>query len=217
MPTPTYSYNIQQLLREAFGIVGVRSAYYKPLPSKHGVSGYNEIPSVELNEQTATSYLSTPIIMPVDFNMKEVNWYDIQKKERIGFVKAYGVDTITMPPATLIDFSQAKVIEKTRIAGRNGTVKEYIGMDDWSIRLRGIIINEEKDEAPKVAIKMLKNLKNCPVAIPILNDMCTWLDIGNVVVEDIDFPSLEGYPGAQPYTMNLSSDEIFELKYKNGL
>lgn len=211
MPTPTYSYNIQQLLREAFGIVGVRSAYYKPLPSKHGVSGYNEIPSVELNEQTATSYLGTPIIMPVAFD--EVKWTEIINGEK----KEKSLPQITMPPATLIDFSQAKVIEKTRIAGRNGTVKEYIGMDDWSIRLRGIIINEEKDEAPEEAIKLIKDLKNCPVAIRILNPMCLWLDIYNVIVEDIDFPSLEGYPGAQPYTMNLSSDEIFELKYKNGL
>ncbi|MCZ2128857.1 MAG: DUF6046 domain-containing protein [Bacteroidia bacterium] len=211
MPTPTYTYNIQQLLREAFGIVGVRSAYNQPLPSKHGVSGYNEIPSIELNEQTATSYLGTPIVMPVAFD--EVKWTEIINGEK----KEKSLPQITMPPATLIDFSQAKVIEKTRIAGRNGTVKEYIGMDDWSIRLRGIIINEEKDEAPEETIKLIKNLKNCPVAIRILNPMCLWLDIYNVVVEDIDFPSLEGYPGAQPYTMNLSSDEIFELKYKNGL
>ncbi len=211
MATPTFQYNIAQLLKDAFGVVGFRSPSDIPRNTPFYVTGYNEIPPIEITETTAKSYLGTPIIMPVSFDA--VTWTQIingEKKER-------SLPQITLPPATLIDFTQPVIIEKTRIAGRNGSVKEYINLDDWSIRIRGIIVNGDSDELPEAEIKQIRDLKNCPVGIPILNRMAELLDIKNVMVEEVDFPALEGYPGAQPFTLNLVSDEPFELKYKNGL
>lgn len=208
-----FNYNISDLMQKAFGITGsipLGQQYIGYASFSPKLGGY-KVPQIDLNEQTATSYLGTPILMPVTFD--EVKWTEIVNGEK----KDMELPQITMPPATLVDFSQSKIIEKTRIAGRKGTVKEFIGMDDWSIRLRGIIINEKKDDLPEDEIKLLKQLKNCPVAIRILNPMCLWLDIYNVVVEDVTFPALEGFPNAQPFTIELSSDEVFELKYKNNL
>jgi len=209
-----FDYNISDLLQKAFGLTGsilpVNASGYSGYLSQK-INGYTDIPAIKINQQTATSYLGTPIVMPVTFD--EVKWHEIENGEK----KEKSLPRIQLPSATLLDFSQAKIIEKTRISGRNGTVKEYIGLDDWSIRVRGIIVNELSDTPPEDGIKSIKALKNCPVAIPILNDMCLWLDIYDVTVEDIEFTALEGYPGVQPFTINLSSDLIFELKYKNGL
>lgn len=206
-----FQYNIPELLKGAFGISGVRSYSEIPRNIPFYVTGYNDIPPVEVNQENATSHLGTPIVMPVAFG--EVRWNALVD----GVKKSFSLPEITLPPALMIDFNQPVIREKTKVAGRNGSVKEYIGLDDWSIRVRGIIINEESDTPPEAGIKALKALKNCPVAIPILNDMCEWLDIYDVVIDDIEFTSLEGYPGAQPFILTMSSDEVFELKYKKGL
>jgi len=39
---------------------------------------------------------------------------------------------------------------RTKIAGANGSVKEEIGLNDWQITIRGLIINYTNDDYPKV-------------------------------------------------------------------
>lgn len=209
MGNPTYTYDIHQLLNDAFGLVGFRT-----LPYGYNTKqpDYNEVSDLPEDIMTYTSELGTPVLMPVALDA--VNWTEIVDGEK----KSFSRPRFEFPDATLIDFNQAKIIERTQIRGRKGNIKEYIGMDDWMIRIRGVAVNDEHpDFPPQAFIQDLNARKEIPVAIPILNDICRWLGVTDVVIESIDFPSLEGYPGTQPFVLECSSDEIFELKYKNDL
>jgi hypothetical protein len=235
MGLPLYSYDLLSLLQTAHNLASVPSKYvpfgaqvngalnlganqlntYKVKPSAEQkvIRGYGGKKFVfeEVIEASLYSNLGTPILMHVTFG--KASWSEFVNGEKV--TKSF--EGITLAAATVVDFSQAKIIEKTHIASKNGSVKEYIGLDDWSIRIRGIIVNEDADAMPEQAIKELKKLKDCPVALPILNTMCDWLDIKNVVIEDVEFTALEGSNNMQPFTITCSSDEVFELKYKEGI
>jgi len=206
----SFNVNIPEIISRAFGITGISTA----TPANNFFSPYGgSIETFNINEGNATSYLGTPIYMPVSF--EKVRWLTVDDDGKKVWKKLPGID---LPPSTIIDFSQAKKIVRTEIAGRDGTVKEYIGMDDWSVRIRGVAVNEENVyEAPENMIRTLNEYKAAPVKFGIINDMCTWLGVYDVVVENIDFPALEGFPGVQPFTIDCISDFAFEVKYKNGL
>lgn len=228
---PGYNFNLPEIVRQAFGVSGVilsrptqesagRFAYMAVTPNEavaQNVIGrfakYGAIQTFPDTPKDAYSLLGTPIYMPVAFDAAE--W---DSRDEDGVFEKHSTTSLVMPPATLIDFSRNKKIVRTEISGRDGTVKEYIGADDWQVRIRSVLINEENPmERPEQLIRDLRRLESAPVSIPIVNDMCTWLGIYNIVIERIDLQSLEGYPGVVPCVIDCSSDAAFEVKYKNGL
>jgi hypothetical protein len=230
------TYNVGDLLSQAFGVSGFSVfGFEAPVDQARQLLGEKKYPGARVTEHRpvlidAKSYkgiiykgkpkrtmsqLSTPVLMPVTLGKGEaINWKSIVD----GVSYDDSCKSMVLPATTLVDFTQAKIIERTQVPGRKGSVKEYIGLDDWRIRIRGILINfNREDELPEEEIKALKNLKNVPVAIPIICEMAQWLDISDVVIENIDFPAIEGYGNMQPFTIDCLSDDAFELKYKNGL
>jgi hypothetical protein len=177
---------------------------------------YNSI-AVNNAKPSRKSELGAPILQAVSLGLpapaKPITWQEI----RDGKPYQGSVLGMHLPGTTLIDFSQAKIIHKTSIPGRTGTVKEYIGLDDWTVRIRGILINWQGEDAPEEDIAKLIALKDAPCSIPIVNDMCDWLGITDVIIENIDFPAIEGYGNMQPFSIDCVSDTAFELKYKQGL
>ena len=60
--------------------------------------------------------------------------------------------------ASVVEVSQSKIIERTTVRGRNGTVKEYWSMDDYSVRIRGALIDPRPDYYPKEVVETLQLL-----------------------------------------------------------
>jgi hypothetical protein len=230
------TYNVGDLLSHAFGVSGFNIfGFEAPVDQARQLPGEKKYPGARVTEQRPVlidaksykgiiykgkpermqSHLKTPVLMPVTLGKGDsVKWKTIAD----GVTYEDSCKSMVLPATTLVDFTQAKIIERTQVPGRKGTVKEYIGLDDWRIRIRGILINfNREDELPEEEIKALKDLKNVPVAIPIICDIAQWLDISDVVIENIDFPAIEGYGNMQPFSIDCLSDEPFELKYKNGL
>jgi hypothetical protein len=225
------NFNISDLLKVAFNVSGYfpfsgqqYAGALRNLVNPYQVNGDNEskdivYPKQDIKKQAIVeqSVLGTPIIMPFAFDLSETVWYDKGTNKKIKWKDIHSETKVKLPPAIMVDFNQSKIIEKTRIAGRDGTVKENIGLDDWSIRIRGIAVNENADEPPHDFIQLLNEVKKVPVEIAVNNEMCNWLGIKMVTIEDIEYTSLEGVPAAQPFIITMSSDTVFELKYKEGL
>jgi hypothetical protein len=113
--------------------------------------------------------------------------------------------------AVLMDVSQAKVIIKTEIAGRNGTVKEYIGLGDYQISISGIITGDN-GVRPVQEISDLRKMLNAPVPIQVASSYLQEMGIDSLVVETYDMPELEGGRSYQTFQINCSSDIPQELR-----
>lgn len=209
---PVYDFDINEILAEAFGIAGYR-VFNPPSATFGGFQYY--ISGVPINidsKSDAMSALNTPIVMPVTFEQTE--WKVLDN----GNVVTRAVPELALPAATVIDFHQSTRIKKDNVDGIDGDFKQYLGKSDWDIKIRGVMVNEDDPyNAPEGFIRHLKSFNDARISIRIVNEMCRWLEIYDVVIHDVEFPAVEGFPGVQPFIIDCYSDIPFPIKYKDGL
>lgn len=118
-----------------------------------------------------------------------------------------------LPLEPLMAVNSSKKIVKTSLTGntRRGTVKEIINTNDYTINLRGVIINEISNDYPFDDVERLRELYEVNEAVTIVNALTKILAIENVVITGFKLPEMVGRPNAQAYEMNMISDEDFVL------
>jgi len=187
------AFDLTSLYQQAFGFVG------KPFPgintNRAGVQlaeGFNTsvVPSDSPPVTVAPYGIESPVFMPVTLN---------------GY---------RLPNEPLVDVSISKAIVKTQVAGYNGTIKENMGLEDYSITIKGLAINQEEDEYPESIIRQLRHLFEKTESVTILSPITQLLSIDQVVIESFSLSSLEGFRHVQPYEFRCSSDQSIELLIK---
>ena len=111
----------------------------------------------------------------------------------------------------LLTVSQSKKIITTEIQGRDGTVKEYIGLDDFQIQITGRL-NGSYNVNPKELTRQLKIILSAGQPLEITSWYLQNLDITDIVVKDFNFGQTEGEYSTQYFTINAMSDKRFEAK-----
>ena len=111
----------------------------------------------------------------------------------------------------LITVNRAARVIKTPIQGRDGTVKEYIGLDDANLTINGIITGRN-GVYPFAEVARLRRWLDAPVSKGIVARWLGNLNIDNIVVEDYSIPQVEGGYSYQMFTINAISDLPVELK-----
>jgi len=93
----------------------------------------------------------------------------------------------------LLTVSQAKRIICTEIPGMNGTIKEYIGLDDFDITINGMIVGTNGHNPTDETIA----LKEMMIANVTTEVHCTYLNnlgISNVVIKEFTLDQDAGEP-----------------------
>ena len=116
--------------------------------------------------------------------------------------------------AILLTVSQAKKIIKTEIQGRNGSVKEYIGDDDYQVQINGVITGSN-GHYPLERVSQLKQILDAPVAIPIASTYLNNLGIHSLVVESYQLDQDAGGYSYQKFSISCISDTPQELRLGN--
>lgn len=92
-------------------------------------------------------------------------------------------------------------------------VIEEIGLKNYRIQMRGIIVNEDDFEAyPFGDIATMRDLVEATGAVEIINWHVNQFGVGLVVIEDFDFFEINGFPNAQAFELSLIGDEPIELE-----
>jgi hypothetical protein len=106
----------------------------------------------------------------------------------------------------LFDAQQTKNIVKTKIQGREGTVKEYISSEDVTINVQGLLVNKSNNY-PATEAEQLKQIFDVPqqlrVTSKFINDV---LGLDFIVIETWRMNQLEGFRNVQPFFFTASSD-----------
>lgn len=155
------------------------------------------------------SVLNTPVYTNIEFLPGK---YETSTK---GVFKEFGSAAEGSPDrlrydAVLITVSQAKKIIKTEIQGRDGTVKEYIGMDDYQVSVNGIICGRN-GVRPMQEVAGLKKMLDAPIAIEVASAYLQNLGIHFLVVDSYELGEQEGSYSYQPFSINFISDVQQEL------
>lgn len=124
--------------------------------------------------------------------------------------KIIGIPTIKFE-AVLCTIDIVANIVKTQIQGRNGTVKEYIGMDDAKVIIQGVIAGTN-GVYPQTEVSELYKWAIAPVSKGVVCPYLQNLGIDKLVVEDVNIPQIAGGYSYQTFTINCISDLPVELK-----
>ncbi len=117
--------------------------------------------------------------------------------------------------ASVVEVSQSKIIERTTVRGRNGTVKEYWSMDDYSVRIRGALIDPRPDYYPKDVVDTLQLLLAEPESLKVVSRFLQLFGIYEITVSNYTFLPIEGKTNVQFFDIQAYSDEPEELVLKN--
>jgi len=125
--------------------------------------------------------------------------------------------TVTFPDillqAVLLSVNQTKNIVKTQIQGRAGTIKEYIGMGDYSLSIR-LIICGDNGVYPEQAVQDIVTMCNCNKEITVTSKYLNKFGIQYMVIESYDINQDEGQYSRQAISISASSDKPVNLRFK---
>jgi hypothetical protein len=184
------TYDLSQLYQKAFGYVA------PPYPLE-GYAPNNPIDTVKavVGSFKRKSMLGTEFFMPI---------------------KLAGYQ---LPGEPIISLQGMKNIVRTPVAGTpnkkdfRGTVKEQTSIDDYRIRIRGVIINEEDlDDYPADSIRQLREVYETLGSVEISCQLTNIFNIGLIAIENFDLRGIEGAQGAEAFEITGYSDQPEELE-----
>jgi hypothetical protein len=202
------TYNAGQLLQMAFGLNG--PAYkYSPADDKPANSGFPNLDIKQADSSERLSWMGTPIMFPITLKGGTYKVFD-----KDGNVVDYQIEDFEMPAATIVNFTQPKIIQRTQMPANMGTVKEFYSFDDWDVRIRGLCLDDDTRNRAKTAKEqkqeLLKWNRICS-AVNVVGELFFEKDINALSLGDVNFTTLERKPNVFPFEIACFSDHRFEL------
>ena len=169
-------FTTNEAFKEVFGIYSQVPLFVPPRHKAGGGTPAFEAEIMELNELASDDRVSdSGVIVP----------------DRLRFT--YEQKMYKLPIESVAEYSRAKVIEKTTMQGQDGTVKEYIGLDDWQITVRGFIINNTNQDYPLEAVEEMRRFFETKVTLGCQSEWMSSLGIFYAVCTDLRLPPMAGY------------------------
>lgn len=181
-----------------------------------------------------TIALQNKLLDPNKSNVKKMNFGDVTYApddfDRTGmggmpvfsnlFIKGdkYSVDgrNVSFDDITinlcLISVRSEKEIVKTKVQGRNGTVKQYISDGDDEVTIQGTFVGGGTDQYPRELIANLIKALDCPKPLIITSWYLNMFDISQIVIESRDMGQEEGVGALQRFSFTGLSDAPTILK-----
>ena len=113
----------------------------------------------------------------------------------------------------IIEINQAKNIVKTQRAGKNGTIKEYMGLGDYNINIKGFLVSEVAGAHPDQTTKEFHAFCKAPKEIKVSSNFLSYFDIYTIVVESFNVRQVEGMRNVFEYEITASDETPFEIQY----
>ena len=164
------------------------------------------------DEPIGTSYIGTPIydnliFLPINTNLAS---------GRIDPITGLDKSALVLNDV-LLSVSQPKNIVKTSISGRNGTVKEYIGLGDYEVDVRGFLIHENPNVQPIGQLDLFIEYIQWQGQLSVTSSFLQSFRINSVVIENPVISQQAGFRNRIPFTMRLVSDEDIELQLSDDV
>ena len=190
--------NLLEVYQRAFGYKGIPRIGLAQTAIVPESSALNDIETVkdfsgDTDFSKQNSFLGTPYFMPC---------------------KIFGIQ---LPNEPVITIKGSKTIIETPIDGNEGTFKEHYALGDYGITIQGVcVLEENSDEYPEAQVRSLRRIIEEKTGLDVVCKLLSYFDIKHLAIKSFDFPSIEGAPGMQPYTLECASDKYFDLELLDG-
>ena len=195
---PVESLNNQaKVVLKAFGLQAIRNVLITPPNAGTAQPDDGYLPQIK------SQLLGLPAFDRLIF--QATTWTDNQGNTQT--IPQLVLDTV------LITVTQTRNIIKTPVQGRDGTIKEYIADGDYYIRIRGMLNTGHQEYYPQDNMNILQQFCQAKVSFDVTSyflsrfgNPATTGNITRIVIEDYEFPQLEGDRSSQPFEITALSD-----------
>ncbi|BDD07495.1 DUF6046 domain-containing protein [Aureibacter tunicatorum] len=113
----------------------------------------------------------------------------------------------------VIDITGNNNIAQTPILGKSGTFKEFLSEGDFSVTIKGAIINEKDNTYPTKEVSELISLCQAKNSLDVSSPFLSLFKIYNLVVNSYEIrqSDKQGYTNIQTFSMTCTSDKPVEL------
>jgi hypothetical protein len=135
--------------------------------------------------------------------------------EQVKYTSNDGAEVTVFPfsmGTALCEVSQSRNIVATSVAGRNGTVKEYISDGDFMITIRGVLASLYQNVPPKDSMNQLLGFCEAPVSFNVTSNFLAYFNVLTLVIKDYKFNQMEGQRNVIGFELSCMSDTPFEIK-----
>jgi hypothetical protein len=162
----------------------------------------------QANRPDATNWMGLPVFDTVTFDSLVYTRSSDGKNIGIGKMQLQNCMHIV---------SMVKNVITTPITGSDGTVKEYIGLGDYSITLSGMLINKHANTPPELETRQLFEFCRAPVPLKVASNFLSYFEIFSIVVTgEPTFTQIEGTRNAILFSIPCVSDIPFEVEYNQN-
>ena len=122
------------------------------------------------------------------------------------------IDDFEFPVASIVEFSRRKGTVVTETIGGKGSVKEIMGLSDWSISIRGLIVQDDSRKSFKTVTEQqqqIDKLNEVAGAIKVNGKIFFERDIHHILIQELRYTPVQGKPGLVQYEITALSDEEF--------
>lgn len=197
--------NIANLFAEVFG---VSSPIYIPWGRKQEPfkpDGYRDFVLSSPDEAERKSWMGTPVLD--SFTLLGDTYFRYTKNSELATIS---MSDFVMPYATVVEFSRAMNMSKTRVIGSVGTVTEIYGLDDWQVNIRGFCLDDSSRDSQKTAEEQMQALvmwRQVTDAVGVEGDLFRSKDIFGLVIENMNISPVQGKPHVYSFSIRAVSDE----------
>jgi hypothetical protein len=125
---------------------------------------------------------------------------------------AAGVAVSIVLDDALLEVYQPRNIIKTMVAGRSGSVKEYISDGDFEVMVRGALVSPNRSIRPTDVMEEMVKLFKLEREIKVSSNFWLPFNITDVVVVNYRFWEVAGFYNMIPFEITMLSDEPVEIK-----
>lgn len=111
----------------------------------------------------------------------------------------------------LIEISNDRNIVKTKIAGANGTIKEYMSDGDFNINIKGSLVSKYSNMPPIDELNTLNIIIKHPEALTVRSNFLDYFDIQKLVIEKPFVKQREGMRNVIDFELQCVSDYKYVL------
>jgi|ERR1700757_880269 len=130
--------------------------------------------------------------------------------------QAKTVPKMQIPIALCMVTKNIKVVA-TEIAGRNGTIKQYINQGDYDVVIKGIFTTGTSDKYPRTAMQDLQKITNASSEVKVVSEFLQIFGINYLVFTKCEFEQMDDTGrDEQKFTLTCISETPFAIKVTQG-
>jgi hypothetical protein len=205
VPTPQEAKNQAKLILKAAALKFLKPAFFRVDATDMALE-QDAINAAVLDSNETFSDSRSKFGLPVfdDILFEQLMYTDDGGRQVIVYPFSMGT--------ALCEVNQERHIVKTEVAGRNGSVKEYMSDGDFAVNIKGVLVSLYQNVPPKDSVNQLMGFCTAPVEFNVTSNFLAYFGIYTLVIKDYRFSPREGMRNVIDFELMCMSDTPFEIK-----